>query len=145
MPNSRKIPANTIIQGHVLDVLRTLPDECIDMVVTSPPYWRLRIYKIPPQTWDDGWKGELGLEPYFYQYVYHLCGIFDEVKRVLKETGSIWFNLGDSYSGSNNGNNDHREKRGLHNRVGDQNKGPGAGRMKELLAKCLCQIPNRFV
>jgi len=108
-----KIPVNVIVQGNALEVLKTLPDECVDMVVTSPPYWQLRTYQIPSQTWNDGWKGELGLEPYFYQYVAHLCDIFDEVKRVLKETGTIWVNLGDTYAGSNNGSNDHRPTTGL--------------------------------
>jgi len=139
-----KIPVNEIVQGNALEVLKTLPDECVDMAVTSPPYWRLRTYEIPPQTWNDGWKGELGLEPYFYQYVDHLCDIFDEVKRVLKETGTIWVNLGDSYADSHNGSNDNGEKTGLRTRVGNQNKGPGARRVDGLPAKCLCQIPNRF-
>jgi DNA modification methylase len=139
-----KIPVNTIIQGNALEVLRTLPDECIDMVVTSPPYWRLRTYEIPPQTWNDGWQGELGMEPYFYQYVNHLCDIFDEIKRVLKETGSIWVNLGDTYAGSNNGCNDVREKTGLGTRPAEQYKGQKAGRVENLPPKSLCQIPNRF-
>jgi hypothetical protein len=74
----------------------------------------------------------------------HLCDIFDEVKRVLKETGTIWVNLGDSYAGSHNGSNDYGEKTGLRTRLGNQNKGPCAGGVDGLPAKCLCQIPNRF-
>ena len=139
-----KIPINTIIQGNALEVLKTLPDECIDMVVTSPPYWQLRTYEIPPQAWNDGWEGELGLEPYFYQYVDHLCDIFDEIKRVLKETGSIWVNLGDTYAGSNNGCNDRREKTGLGTEPAKKYKGQKAGRVENLPSKSLCQIPNRF-
>lgn len=139
-----EVPINTIIQGNALDVLKTLPDECVDMVVTSPPYWQLRTYEIPPQSWNDGWEGELGLEPYFYQYVDHLCDIFDEVKRVLKVTGSIWVNLGDTYAGSNNGSHDHRRKTGLGTSQGERYKGQRSGRIEDLPAKSLCQIPNRF-
>ena len=62
----------------------------------------------------DAWRGELGLEPYFFQYISHLCDVFDEVKRVLKGTGTLWVNLGDTYG--------------------------GAGRLR----KSLCQIPSRF-
>jgi hypothetical protein len=144
MPKNSRILFNTIVQGNALEVLSALPDACIDMVVTSPPYWCLRTNEIPPQTWNDGWKGELGLEPYSCQYVDHLCDIFDEVKRVLKDTGTMWVNLGDSYAGSHNGSNDHREKTGLRTRLGNQNKGPSAGRVHGLPAKSLCQIPNRF-
>jgi len=46
------------------------------------------------------WKGELGLEPTFDLYIKHLCDIFDEVKRVLKDTGSCWVNIGDCYAGN---------------------------------------------
>jgi len=49
---------------------------------------------------DDGWEGELGLEPDFNQYIIHLCDIFDEVKRTLKNTGTCWVNIGDNYGGS---------------------------------------------
>ena len=47
------LPINQVIVGDVLDVLRTLPDECVDCVVTSPPYWGLRDY---------GVEGQIGLE-----------------------------------------------------------------------------------
>ncbi len=49
------------------------------------------------------WKGELGLEPHFDLYIKHLCNIFDEVKRVLKNTGTLWVNIGDTYFGSGKG------------------------------------------
>jgi site-specific DNA-methyltransferase (adenine-specific) len=144
MVDRLKLPINKIIQGNALEVLKTLPDECVDMVVTSPPYWQIRTYEIPLQVWSDGWNGELGLEPYFYQYIDHLCDIFDEIKRVLKETGSIWVNLGDTYAGSNNGSNDRREKTGMGTKPADRYKGQKAGRAENLPPKSLCQIPNRF-
>jgi site-specific DNA-methyltransferase (cytosine-N4-specific) len=58
--------------------------------MTSPPYWALRDYGIP---------GQLGLEPDFREYISKLLKIFDELKRVLKRTGSFYLNLGDTYSG----------------------------------------------
>ena len=70
-------------------VLKTLDANSVDMCVTSPPYWGLRDYKT---------DGQLGLEPTFHQYLEHLIEIFAEVKRVIKKTGSIWVNIGDSYN-----------------------------------------------
>jgi len=85
---------NRIIQGNSLEVLKTLPDESVDCVVTSPPYWALRDY---------GVEGQLGLEPTFQDYITKLCDIFDEVRRVLKKDGTCWVNLGDTYFGSGKG------------------------------------------
>lgn len=90
---------NKIFTGHALDVLKTFPDESINMCVTSPPYWGLRDYNTQPAQWNDGWQGELGAEPDFNQYINHLCDIFDEVKRVLKADGTCWVNIGDTYRG----------------------------------------------
>ena len=86
---------NIILQGDSLTQLKTLPDESIDCVMTSPPYWALRDY---------GVEGQLGLEPTFEEYIKKLCDIFDEVKRVLKNTGTCWVNMGDTYSGNKTGN-----------------------------------------
>ena len=77
-----------IIQGDALDVMRGLPDDEIDCIVTSPPYWALRDYGIAEQ---------IGLEGYFQDYIAKLCDIFDEAKRILKPTGTCWVNLGDTY------------------------------------------------
>ena len=78
-----------IYQGHALRVLKKLPAESIDCVVTSPPYWALRDYGVADQ---------IGLESTFQEYVVKLCNIFDEIKRVLKGPGSLWVNLGDTYN-----------------------------------------------
>ena len=82
------IEVNKIYSGHALEVLKTFEDESINMCITSPPYWGLRDYKTNPVKWSDGWEGELGTEPDFNQYINHLCDIFDEVKRVLKDDGT---------------------------------------------------------
>lgn len=89
-PKREKMKTNHIYQGDSLEVLKTLPDESINMVMTSPPYWALRDY---------GVEGQLGLEPTFEEYINKLCDIFDEVKRVLRDDGTCWVNIGDSYAG----------------------------------------------
>jgi len=81
---------NKIYQGNSLDVLKTFPDQSIDMAITSPPYWALRDY---------GTAGQLGLEHSFEEYIQKLCDIFEETKRVLKDEGTLWVNLGDTYAG----------------------------------------------
>lgn len=88
---------NKLICGDSLEVLKTFPDESIDMVCTSPPYFGLRNY---------GVDGQIGLEKTPEQYVAKLVEIFREVKRVLKKEGTCWLNLGDSYNGSGG---DHKE------------------------------------
>ena len=96
--------------------LGRLPDNFIDCIVASPPYWQLRDYGLSPillggrqkceHDFDDyaicrscgGWLGQLGQEPSREMFLEHLMGIFDECRRVLKSTGTLWVNLGDSYS-----------------------------------------------
>lgn len=124
---------NKIYYGDSLEVLRTFPDESIDCCVTSPPYWALRDY---------GEAGQLGLEKTYLEYIEKLCVIFDEVKRVLKKTGTCWVNLGDTYNGGLPGTRDlerwpmqQRNAKGAHLTLRRQ-----AGVPK----KSLCQIPSRF-
>jgi len=85
---------NEIIMGDTLSVLKTWPDNVIDCIITSPPYWSLRSYL--PKDHPDKPK-EIGLEPTFKEYLNKLFAIFEETKRVLKPTGSLWVNMGDSY------------------------------------------------
>lgn len=80
-----------IEQGDCLSVLRVLPDRSVHCCVTSPPYWGLRDY---------GVLGQLGLEPTPAEYVNRLVEIFQEVRRVLRDDGTLWLNLGDSYVGA---------------------------------------------
>jgi DNA modification methylase len=80
--------------GDCLEVLRRLPDECVQTVVTSPPYWGLRDY---------GVDGQIGLEDTPEEYVQHLMDVFREVRRVLREDGTLWLNLGDSYASGGKG------------------------------------------
>src|SRR6266704_4314322 len=78
-------------QGHVADVLPTLPPESVNCVVMSPPYYGLRDY---------GVDGQIGLEASPAEYVEALRAVFAEVRRVLRDDGTLWLNLGDSYAGS---------------------------------------------
>jgi DNA modification methylase len=78
-----------LLKGDCRDVLRTLPDESVHCVVTSPPYWSLRDY---------GVAGQIGLEASFAEYVTILVDVFREVRRVLRADGTLWLNLGDTYA-----------------------------------------------
>jgi len=78
-----------ILKGNNLDTLKTLDDQSINTVVTSPPYWGLRDY---------GVDNQLGLEKTPKEYVNNLVDVFREVKRALRDDGTVWLNLGDSYS-----------------------------------------------
>ena len=82
------IELNKIYQGDVLKVLRKLPNECVDCVITSPPYYGLRDY---------GVNGQIGIEKTPEEYVSKMVDVFREVKRILKKEGTLWLNLGDSY------------------------------------------------
>jgi DNA modification methylase len=83
-------PTDTIIQGDALTRLKELPSESVDCCITSPPYFGLRDY---------GVDGQIGLEESPEAYVSKLVAVFHEVKRVLKDEGTLWLNLGDSYCG----------------------------------------------
>jgi site-specific DNA-methyltransferase (adenine-specific) len=79
----------TFYHGDSLEVLRQLPSGIAQTCVTSPPYWGLRDY---------GATGQLGLEATPDEYVQNMVALFREVRRVLRDDGSLWVNLGDSYS-----------------------------------------------
>ena len=85
-----QVPRNTILQGDVLEQLRELPNDCIDVAVTSPPYWGLRDY---------GNSKQIGLEVNPLNYIAKIAEVSHEVMRVLKPCGSFWLNLGDTYFG----------------------------------------------
>lgn len=79
-----------VICGDAREVLRTLPSECVQCCVTSPPYWGLRDYGL-------GERG-IGLEGTPEMWVDRLVGVFGEVGRVLRQDGTLWLNVGDTYS-----------------------------------------------
>lgn len=77
-----------MLVGDTRHVLATLPADSVNCVVTSPPYWGLRDY---------GHGGQIGLESTPEAYVAELVAVFREVRRVLREDGTVWLNIGDSY------------------------------------------------
>ena len=121
-------PRHEVLRGDALDVLSTLPSGSVQTTITSPPYWGLRDYGVPPRVWggeagcthrwgpaDRGpgggrscrrcgaWKGCLGLEPDPDLYVEHLVSVLAEVRRVLRPDGTLWLVLGDSFAPRSSG------------------------------------------
>ena len=84
-----------IITGDARTAMADIPDGSIQCTVTSPPYFGLRSY-LPDG--HDGKHAELGSEPTLAAYVANLVAVFREVKRVLRDDGTLWLNLGDSYA-----------------------------------------------
>lgn len=86
----------TIRVGDCRAILQSLPSQSVQMCVTSPPYFGLRDY---------GVEGQIGLEQTPDEFVAELVAVFQEVRRVLRDDGTLWLNLGDSYAGSGKGRN----------------------------------------
>lgn len=146
-----EIRGGRLYQGDVIEVLKQLPDNSVDVIITSPPYWAKRDYGpsnnrvwggvpncehewttvegAPTKLFKSGhtdkkyevvnrlpassgmvcrkcgaWYGQLGLEPTPQMFVEHLTEIFEEAKRVLKPTGSLFVNIDDTWLGSGSGN-----------------------------------------
>ena len=189
---------NRIYNESCLETIGRMPDNFLDCVVTSPPYYGLRSYGTEPQIWGsqdcdhvwgeslaftkqdnrtaeqkvaqgasvgsnvsfnvvnttatsgnfcqlcNAWRGEIGLEPTFQLYIAHLIGIFREVKRVLKPSGTVWVNLGDSYV-SQGGRNDHSAPSMIGNHSNSNLVQPSrkAGE-QSTRTKSLMNIPHRF-
>ncbi len=121
---------NKIYTGNSIEVLKTLPENSIDCCITSPPYWGLRDY---------GCDGQLGNEKHFKDFVINLANIFDEVKRVLKDTGTCFVNLGDTY-GTQSGS----MGTGLIEPKYGHNKTRDFKQQNVNMHKSLCLVPERF-
>lgn len=93
----------TLHIGDVCDVLRSLPASSVHCCVTSPPYWGLRDYGLPPSVWPNGWKGCFGLEPTIELYIENTLTICREIRRVMRDDAVLWWNLGDSYASEKSG------------------------------------------
>lgn len=85
---------SALIGGDALAVLTNMPPNSVQTVVTSPPYWSLRDYGI---------SGQVGLETSVYDFIENLADLFDQVHRVLRSDGTLWLNIGDSYTSGNRG------------------------------------------
>lgn len=123
-----------ILVGDVRDRLREMPADSIDCVCTSPPYWGLRDY---------GVDGQIGLEPTLGEHLAVMVEVFEEVKRVLKPTGTLWLNYGDCYATSPNGRSaaDTKAAGGDDRTFRDKPFSTIGGVLK---AKDLCMVPNRL-
>jgi DNA modification methylase len=123
---------NKIYNESCLDTLKKIPDNFIDCVITSPPYWQLRDYGYPEQ-----W----GLEPTFNEYLEHLWEMMYEIYRALKPEGTCWINLGDTYARGKRG------KDGTNHSVSNSKEHhiePNTKPNYNGLNKCLLLLPHRF-
>ncbi|MFA5307568.1 MAG: DNA methyltransferase, partial [Candidatus Babeliales bacterium] len=100
------IKLNTIYNSDCMAFLRSLPDNYVNCCITSPPYYGLRDY---------GVDGQIGLEETPEAYVEKMVAVFREVRRVLKDDGVLWLNLGDTYFGSGQGYGDTKTTNKSHN------------------------------
>jgi len=92
--NELTIEQSTLIEADALVALQRLETGSVQCIVTSPPYWGLRDYGI---------DGQIGLEETLQQYINKLVAVFAEAKRVLKDDGVMWINIGDGYTSGNRG------------------------------------------
>lgn len=122
----------TLYCGDAKEILDTIEGSTADMIITSPPYWGQRDYNA---------DGQLGQEPTFKEFVTNLGDYLNCCYAVLKETGSLWVNVGDTYYSTSKGSGGPSKKQ-------DSNKGSRFKvrkfTAKELPNKSLCQIPNRL-
>lgn len=142
-------PQFAVIHDNVLDGLKKLPSESVQCVITSPPYWGLRSY-LPK---DHPLKPfEIGAENTPQEYVEKIVAVFREVRRVLRDDGTCWLNLGDCYNSSPPGNKEPMSKSGLNGAqtstsyrarlVDSQHEGrTGRGLVTGLKAKDLAGVP----
>ena len=118
-----------ILQGNCIDKIKELEDNSIDCVVSSPPYFGLRDY---------GVNGQFGLEKTYQDYLANTVKVFETFKPKLKDTATIWWNVGDSYSSGSRTSTTNQSLRG--------NKNYGVTRtpiQKNIKEKDLLMIPNR--
>lgn len=118
---------NKIYNEPCLETLSKMDNESIDCVITSPPYWQLRDY---------GYEGQWGLEPTFQEYLEHLWSMMDEIYRVLKKSGTVWVNLGDTYGSKSGGMKD--------GNMSKKNNWTQTVVQTKVIDKCLLLIPHRF-
>lgn len=114
--------------GDTIDVMRSMPDNSVNCVVTSPPYWNLRDYEI---------AGQIGMEPTLYEFITKMVEVFTEVRRVLTKDGTCWVNLGDCYAGSGKGGQSESKRSKEWQPTYPKNT------IKELKPKNICGVPWR--
>lgn len=130
-------PIVDVRHADVIDGLQAMPAASVQCIATSPPYYGLRSYGIPPRTWTEGTICCFGDEPTLDLYIRHLVDIFEEMKRVLHPSGTVWLNLGDSYAGGGK----HTERKEIYDIPADGK--PSRPKQKGLHGKNLLMVPAR--
>lgn len=153
-------PTASLLCGDAFDLISKLPKSSVDLLITSPPYWGLRTYSgdhnwdilkewqresggseaAPPYDWYRERGGILGLEPQPDWYVSHLAEFFDRARPVVKPSGSIWVNIGDTYF-ARWASIREKGRQGLGNTARTRRRVPMGGYRQE---KQLLLIPSRF-
>lgn len=149
-----------LVKGDAFDLVKLLPRDSIDLLITSPPYWGQRTYG-QPHNWDtiEDWNGHsrkgeeipsykwyrergglLGLEPLPDWYIHHLVEFFNEAGKALKPGGSLWINIGDTYYARWSSIRD-KGRQGLGENDRIRRRTPMGGYRQE---KNLLMIPARF-
>ena len=124
-----------IYQGNVFDKLQEIDTESVQCVVTSPPYWGLRNYQMDDQ---------IGLEDTPEEFIENMVEVFREIKRVLKNDGTVWLNLGDSYNSQTGSGFNTNKNEGQNHRIKELQKTQGSLVKKiSLKPKNLVGIPWR--
>lgn len=131
---------NTSITGDVIDVLPTLPDNSVHCIMTSPPYWAVRDYKIEPTSWPEitfslfsfpitipAQVCQLGQEKSPMEFIAHMVYVFRLANRVLRKDGTLWMNMGDCYNSKSGGYSMGARHNGNHNYISE---GTGKARLK---------------
>jgi len=152
-------PAWTILEGDAWDLAKTVEDDSVDLLLTSPPFWALRTYghshnerilddwrssdeisEVPSYEWYRKHGGVLGMEPFPAWFVSHLVEIFGAFERSLKPDGSLWINLGDTYFGRWASIRDDG-RQGLGDSPRTRRRTPSGGSLHD---KQMLMIPARF-
>ena len=165
IPRRVELGAVTVLVGHVLDVLDAVPDASVQSIVTSPPYWGLRDYGCAPIDWPaveyapiwylppvrvEAMRCALGLEPDVASFIAHMVLVFRGLRRVLRDDGTCWVNLGSSYATGTQADRkpsmtpaDARDGRPSHKPAGWTNRCQSTRRSPEgLAAKQLVHAPS---
>lgn len=120
---------NKIYNESCMDTVSRMPDNYLDCIITSPPYWQQRDY---------GYDGQWGSEPTFQEYLDHLWSLMDAVYPKLKDSGTVWINLGDTYNGNKISNSNTLINENVHKSNIVKKIQPG------IKNKSLLLIPHRF-
>jgi DNA modification methylase len=126
---------NQFLCGDTETILKLFPDESIDCIVTSPPYWALRDY---------GVNGQIGLETSIEDYLDKLFAVFTELKRILKPSGTCWVNFGDTYANKNKGGHRNKPQDNIFDSLTKRATFSKLTTSLSIPPKSLCLIPSQF-